>query len=522
MKKTKPANEKYDNDFIKNAGYKLAFFVVLFMCKINTGFSQNPQNPVTTYVTVSHLSEKPIVHWTHPDQSSVDGYIIKRFIYQHPTVLPNTYHTIDTINNPNLTSYEDFTTVKGPALPYNRNEIYRIVAFKNSGNQMLLSTMSELHKTIYVNSEYEYCESRNKITWSHYVGWHEQFTEYRVYSCLNGGSFELTGNTLPGDTIFYHENILSENTYRYYIQAYKSPTLISESNINELYTDAPAVPNFLNVDSVIVFDNKSIRLYFDVDGTAEIEKYELYKSQDKYSGYNLISEYTDKTTAYIEFEDDSADIRDLNYYYLAVKDYCDDSVFISDTVNNIVLSTELSYDSDYIINLSWEGVDENINNNIYRTFNNEEYSNIESNQNNFYEDDLTDFYSDQYFIQSVEGKFCYYIRSYDSGKDRIYISNLDCITPKEKIFIPNAFNPKSKVEENSIFKPKLAYVKDYLLSIYNRWGVKVFETKNPNEGWDGKLANGKIAPVQTFIYYLRYKDINDKTITIKGHVNLVY
>ncbi len=522
MKKIKTPNIKYENDFYINAGYKLAFFVLFIFFSADSLFSQNPQNAVIEYITVNHATEKPIIYWNHPDPSSIDGYIIKRFIYQHPTVLPNTYHTIDTINNPNIFEYEDFSVVKGPSLPYIRNEIYRIVAFKLSGPQMFLSTMSDLHKTIFVDSEYEYCEKRNKIIWSQYKGWNNNFIDYRVYSSLNGGIYNYIGNTSPGDTTFYHENVLSNNSYHYYVQAYKSTSVISESNINELYTDAPQRPNFLYTDSVIVFENSSINLYFDIDETAETERYELYKSQQKTTEYSLIEEYTDKNLNYISYIDNEVDIHNLNYYYMVAKDYCNNDVISSDTVNNIVLTSEKSYNSDYIVNNSWT---ENINisdNIVYRTYNSIEFENIFNTQDYFFEDDISNFYREQYDNHSTVGEFCYYIRTYDNIKNRIYISNSDCITPKEKIFMPNAFNPKSNVEENRIFKPKQAFVSDYLFSIYNRWGVKVFETKSPNEGWDGKLSDGKIAPIQTFIYYLRYKNSTGKTITMKGHVNLVY
>ncbi len=91
-------------------------------------------------------------------------------------------------------------------------------------------------------------------------------------------------------------------------------------------------------------------------------------------------------------------------------------------------------------------------------------------------------------------------------------------------FVPNSFTPGGADEFNNIFQPVFnsgidPY--DFQLLIYNRWGDLVFESYNPEIGWDGTY-NGKYCTDGTYIWTIRYKLINkDKRELIKGHVNLL-
>ncbi len=86
------------------------------------------------------------------------------------------------------------------------------------------------------------------------------------------------------------------------------------------------------------------------------------------------------------------------------------------------------------------------------------------------------------------------------------------------IYIPNSFSPSGY---NTVFKPigEIVISKTYQFAVYNRWGQMVFETKDINQGWDGRF-NGKYVPAGAYIYYLRidngYEDPFEKigTVTI--------
>jgi gliding motility-associated-like protein len=85
------------------------------------------------------------------------------------------------------------------------------------------------------------------------------------------------------------------------------------------------------------------------------------------------------------------------------------------------------------------------------------------------------------------------------------------------IYIPNSFSPYGY---NTVFKPlgEIKSAKNYSFQIFNRWGQLIFETNDPEQGWDGKL-NGEYVPHGAYIYYLNFDNVDEKyekvgTVTI--------
>ena len=56
--------------------------------------------------------------------------------------------------------------------------------------------------------------------------------------------------------------------------------------------------------------------------------------------------------------------------------------------------------------------------------------------------------------------------------------------------------------------------------IFNRWGQKVFETEDPNIGWDGNF-NGKPQPIDVYIYVLDVEYDDRSKIRKTGDVTLI-
>ena len=61
---------------------------------------------------------------------------------------------------------------------------------------------------------------------------------------------------------------------------------------------------------------------------------------------------------------------------------------------------------------------------------------------------------------------------------------------------------------------------EYLLTIFDRWGQVVFETRNPEEGWDG-LIKGLPARMGVYVFQLSFRMKNNKLYTRRGMVNLI-
>lgn len=89
------------------------------------------------------------------------------------------------------------------------------------------------------------------------------------------------------------------------------------------------------------------------------------------------------------------------------------------------------------------------------------------------------------------------------------------------IYIPNAFAPVSKNEENKHFRVYANKVVKVVLRVFNRWGEKVYETdKGHLEGWDG-IYKEHPAPMDVYVYYAEITYFNGRRITRKGDVTLI-
>lgn len=95
------------------------------------------------------------------------------------------------------------------------------------------------------------------------------------------------------------------------------------------------------------------------------------------------------------------------------------------------------------------------------------------------------------------------------------------VNPEFRFFIPNAFTPDGD-GLNDIFMSSNMGIKEFDMTIYNRWGQCIFRTPSPSEGWDGTVFNsGDIAQNGVYVYYIRFKNVFNKEFTYVGSVMLV-
>ncbi|PCH99245.1 MAG: hypothetical protein COB85_00235 [Bacteroidetes bacterium] len=119
-------------------------------------------------------------------------------------------------------------------------------------------------------------------------------------------------------------------------------------------------------------------------------------------------------------------------------------------------------------------------------------------------DPLSDF-------RYTTGYFCYFVVPVKTGGN-IYAcvdtSSIECVSQFPKYVVANAFTPNGD-GLNDVFRPIRVFVArdNYLMIIYTRWGQKVFETTDPDLGWDG-LIKGFVGANDAYVYYVEF--------TVKG------
>lgn len=85
--------------------------------------------------------------------------------------------------------------------------------------------------------------------------------------------------------------------------------------------------------------------------------------------------------------------------------------------------------------------------------------------------------------------------------------------------VPNAFTPNSG-DMNSVIYVRGFGIAKMQFIIWNRWGQKVFETNNRNQGWDGKVK-GVVQPMDVYVYTLSIEFFDGTKATKKGDITLI-
>lgn len=479
-------------------------------------YAQTIEVPVIDCVTINNLSKKPVIKWKINDNLLIDGFIVKRLIYSYPGVVPQTYNTVAVINNNSTFEYEDISTIYGEALPYQRIEEYRIVAFKNDVGNILYSLMSNPHKTIFLQADYDYCKRQIFLKWNKYNAWNDNIKEYRIYNKENGLFTQIA--TINANDSIYNQNIVLDRNYEIFVEAVRNDGIVSESNIINLYADSPIFPDKLNVDSVS-FINNNLEINFSFDSNTDINKYILYRKENASNIYDSIFTINTVLNNNISYIDTNIDIEKEYQYFVSGIDYCGKAVINSDTVSNCVLESITPELNQRVNNLYWNKISNYAQYKIFRKYGDKEYELIANINDTFYVDNINNIYLNEFDNAKTSGIFNYKIVSF-TDKYKV-LSNEEGIYQTEAVFLPNAFNPKSNIEKNKTFKPVIAFVSDYILVVYDYNGNVVFETKNPNKGWGGRLPNGEFAKQGTYIFYLKYKTSAGLIKTIKNYVNLI-
>ena len=87
------------------------------------------------------------------------------------------------------------------------------------------------------------------------------------------------------------------------------------------------------------------------------------------------------------------------------------------------------------------------------------------------------------------------------------------------IYVPNTFTPDGN-GINDYFYAKGGNIKNFEMTIFNRWGELIYESSNLNEKWNGTY-NDLPCPDGTYIWKISYEDFEYNKEDLVGHVNLL-
>lgn len=96
------------------------------------------------------------------------------------------------------------------------------------------------------------------------------------------------------------------------------------------------------------------------------------------------------------------------------------------------------------------------------------------------------------------------------------------VAPVSTMQVPNAFTPNNdNLNDDFRVKGLFGGITNFTLKIYNRYGEKIFETDNPNIGWDGTKGPNQPAQPDVYVYLVNYTTPRGESKALKGHFTLI-
>jgi gliding motility-associated-like protein len=126
-------------------------------------------------------------------------------------------------------------------------------------------------------------------------------------------------------------------------------------------------------------------------------------------------------------------------------------------------------------------------------------------------------------VPSIAG--CYAVTAVDSFGNESPVVNTICVDNCPVYELPNVFTPNGDGMNDLFIALPYRYVKDVDIRIYDRWGLVMFETADPDVKWDGKNKDTKKqCPDGVYFYLCTVNEIRVEGITprvIKGFIQLI-
>ena len=122
-------------------------------------------------------------------------------------------------------------------------------------------------------------------------------------------------------------------------------------------------------------------------------------------------------------------------------------------------------------------------------------------------------------LDNSQQLFRYRILAYADGNAALSYSNYFTFLRNAQIYIPDAFTPNAD-NVNDVFLVKGLFINKFNLTIFNRWGNRLFTSESQQIGWDGTV-NGQPAAEDTYIYKIEVVDALGQQFLKSGKVLLL-
>ncbi|TNE78865.1 MAG: gliding motility-associated C-terminal domain-containing protein [Bacteroidetes bacterium] len=121
---------------------------------------------------------------------------------------------------------------------------------------------------------------------------------------------------------------------------------------------------------------------------------------------------------------------------------------------------------------------------------------------------------------TTKSSFVYQVRAISSDvTPLVSYSTVEALVQSPIVWVPTAFSPGQSIGLNDVFKPEGAWLSNYRLQVWNRWGQLIYDGEN--QGWDGTYL-GSPAMEGIYLYSMTIIGLDASRHYRKGTVTVYY
>lgn len=473
-------------------------------------FSKDPTPDILVLDSISIIQNNDLIlGWHKSYDYTLKGYKILKFDDQ--------FYVIKTINDPN----QD-TTIIDDLYPCDSNYNMVAIAFDGCSEQEGGSTnLNEnyVQSTTKINQwDYDVCEQKVSFQLNGYQtadAFSQQATKYELWQIIDGNSYTKISESDNADE--FSVSVMPSTEYSFFIRTFLSSDSLAEGTSSSckinLKTNVIPQPDTVQITAASA-NEPVVNLTGVLDMDSKAQGFILRRSDDGAAFPAILDTLADVQKSWNYIDSTAKPDKQSYYYQLTAIDSCGRESKASQIHRTLHLNVE-SQDNN-TNRLTW---------NAYEGWPVNRYYIYRYTQNPELKDPVKvvageiQSYTDDTHPQLQSGQWKYRILAVKTDSAAAAWSNDATASQETRLIMPNAFKPSGM---NYEFKPRSANLspEGYSFRIFNRWGAMVFESTNPETGWEGRYK-GENAPAGTYIYILQYKNQKDNLIQKKGTVTLI-
>ncbi|WP_236973870.1 gliding motility-associated C-terminal domain-containing protein [Membranihabitans maritimus] len=366
---------------------------------------------------------------------------------------------------------------------------YSITAFKDDDCKYTFPEPDEGYSyTPFLSGKLIECEGRVSLDFEPSNYWFDDMDSRTLFISENGNLFDSISLGLDTDSIEY-TNISPGNVYRFYVEEKSSENTrqLARSNTVIINADFFDAVQWIAIREISFDPNNNLSIEWQTDPTDEPPEYTLIQgASESMTNPLMVNEFG---TNQYSYELDQFD-PDNNHYSLSIEDSCE-NIVTSLSKEALWVSAQLL--GGYDLAMEWNVLgDEELTIDQYDVYLVENgSSSLLSSVRNFSGQFIHNFSEN-----NPKDSACVYViakgtlehSEWDESNEVEYRSNTVCVYGETKIILPNALAPGSGNDYLPIISPREGIV-EFEMTIYDRYGNIIFQSNNPNVGWNGS-TNG--------------------------------